>query len=257
MSKRNLATMIASMTVVVLATWSAANATVYEFTFNSPSESIVGQLTVDTSNNQVTDITGTLSGVVNDTINGFIANPSFPNPVSLPDGAFIYDNVFYPGQDLLVDQFGVVFTTAGNPGGYWNLWSAAPGDYSLYEFEPRRRLSNRHKRRKPGSASRSRAFDLGDDADRPSRRRFRRVPPRSEGPSRADVHIAFPRFDTPKAAESAFFDLPVAHLTIRGRRKTGRSQCPKADQVGSTRSPGCQRIAFSALRDNRYPAGCP
>ena len=133
MSKRNLATMIASMTVVVLATWSAANATVYEFTFNSPSESIVGQLTVDTSNNQVTDITGTLSGVVNDTINGFIANPSFPNPVSLPDGAFIYDNVFYPGQDSLVDQFGVVFTTAGNPGGYWNLWSAAPGDYSLYE----------------------------------------------------------------------------------------------------------------------------
>jgi hypothetical protein len=31
-----------------------------------------------------------------------------------------------------VDQFGVVFTTAGNPGGYWNLWSGAPG-YSLYE----------------------------------------------------------------------------------------------------------------------------
>jgi hypothetical protein len=132
-SKRNLLILIASTSAVLLASWSTANATVYEFTFNSPSESIVGQLTVDTSNNEVTNITGTLSGVVNDTINGFIADSSFPNPVSLPDGAFIYDNVFYPGQDSLVDQYGVVFTTVGNPGGYWNLWSGAPGDYSLYE----------------------------------------------------------------------------------------------------------------------------
>jgi hypothetical protein len=132
-SKTNLVTMIASMTAVILATWSTANATVYNFTFSSPSESIIGLLTVDTSDNEVTNITGTLSGVVNDTINGFIADSSFPSPVSLPDGAFIYDNVFYPGQDSLVDQFGVVFTTAGNPGGYWNLWSGAPGDYSLYE----------------------------------------------------------------------------------------------------------------------------
>jgi hypothetical protein len=132
-SKRNLVTMIASMTAVILASWSAANATVYNFTFNSSSESIIGQLTVDTSDNEVTNITGTLSGVVNDTINGFIANSSFPNPVSLPGDVFIYDNVFYPGQDSLVDQYGVVFTTAGNPGGYWNLWSGAPGDYSLYE----------------------------------------------------------------------------------------------------------------------------
>ncbi len=125
--------MIASMTASILAAWSTADATVYDFTFNSHSESIVGQLTVDMSDNEVTNITGTLSGLVSDTINGFIANPSFPNPVSLPGDAFIYDNMFYPGQDSLVDQFGVVFTTTGNPGGYWNLWSDAPGDYSLYE----------------------------------------------------------------------------------------------------------------------------
>jgi PEP-CTERM motif len=134
--KRNLVTVIASMATGMLATWSAANATVYAFTFNSPSESIIGQLTVDASNNQITNITGTLSGLVNDSIDGFIANASFPNSVSLPDGAFVYDNVFYPGQDQLVDQYGVVFTTAGNPGGYWNLWSSAPGDYSLYESSP-------------------------------------------------------------------------------------------------------------------------
>ena len=83
MSKRNLVAMIASMTAVILTTWSTANATVYNFTFNSPSESIIGQLTVDMSDNEVTNITGTLSGIVNDTINGFIASPSFPNPVSL------------------------------------------------------------------------------------------------------------------------------------------------------------------------------
>ena len=130
MSKRNLGIMIASMTAVILATGSAANATVYNFKFASPSESLVGQLTIDTetSGNEVTNITGTLSGAVNDTINGFIADLSFPNPVSLPDGAFVYDNLFYSGQASLVDQFGVVFTTVGNPGGYWNLWSGGPGD---------------------------------------------------------------------------------------------------------------------------------
>jgi hypothetical protein len=125
--------MIASMTAAILATWSTANATVYNFTFNSPSESMVGQLTVDVSDNEVTNITGTLSGLVNDTINGLVVNSSLPSPVSLPDDAFVYDNIFYPGGDSLVDQYGVVFTTTGNPGGYWNLWSDAPGDYSLYE----------------------------------------------------------------------------------------------------------------------------
>ena len=133
MSKRNLIAMIASMTAAIVVTWSTANATVYNFKFTSPSETIVGQLTVDMSDDEVTNITGTLSGLVDDTINGFIANPSFPNPVSLPGDAFIYDNIFYPDQDSVVDQFGVVFTTAGNAGGYWNLWSSAPGDYSLYE----------------------------------------------------------------------------------------------------------------------------
>ncbi len=190
MSKRNLVTMIASMTAVILATWSAANATVYNFKFTSLSESVIGQLTVDTSDNEVTNITGTLSGTVNDTISGIITDPSFPNPVSLADGAFIYDNVFYPGQASLVDQYGVVFTTAGNPGGYWNLWSGAPGDYSLYRVDRRWRLSGRYRRRKHGSGPSSGAFDLGDDADGASWRRLRGLPPGPEGPSRADVHVA-------------------------------------------------------------------
>jgi hypothetical protein len=152
-------------------------------------------LTVDTPD-EVTNITGTLSGVVNDTINGFIANPSFSNPVSLPGDAFIYDNVFYPGQASLVDQFGVVFTTAGNPGGYWNLWSDATPERRARRLfarrvEPRRRLSDHHQRRKPGSDGGSGAFDLGDDAGWPGGLGFSGLPPESEGPSRAGVHIVF------------------------------------------------------------------
>ena len=197
MSKRNIVAIVSAMASVLLVTGSVAHATVYNFTFTSSSESIVGQLTVDGSDNQVTNLTGTLSGAVNDTINGFISNSSFPSPISLPDGAFFYDNVFYPGQDSLVDQFGLVFTTAGNSGGYWNLWSGAPGDYSLYEFEPRRRVSNRHKRGKPESDRSSGAFHLGDDADWAGRPQFRGPPPGSKAPFRAGVRIVSPRVDIP------------------------------------------------------------
>jgi hypothetical protein len=33
----------------------------------------------------------------------------------------------------MFDVYGLLFTTAQNPGGYWNLWSTSPGSYSLYE----------------------------------------------------------------------------------------------------------------------------
>jgi PEP-CTERM motif len=34
---------------------------------------------------------------------------------------------------MAFDYYGLLFTTAGNPGGYWNLWASSPGAYSLYE----------------------------------------------------------------------------------------------------------------------------
>ena len=34
---------------------------------------------------------------------------------------------------MAFDNSGLLFTTAGNPGGYWNLWASSPGAYSLYE----------------------------------------------------------------------------------------------------------------------------
>lgn len=135
MSKRSLVTLIASTTTAMLAIASAANATVYNFTFVSPSESVTGKLTVDISDHEVTAITGTLSGLVNDMITGVVPNPSFPNYASTPDGDFFYTNLFNPGENPLLDQYGLLFTTAGNPGGYWNLWGSAPGAYSLYESD--------------------------------------------------------------------------------------------------------------------------
>jgi hypothetical protein len=120
------------MTAVMLLIGSAANAKVYDYTFIS----IVGQFTVDLSDDKVTDVTGTLSGAVGDTITGFVANPSFPNAAYSPDGAFIYNDLFHPGQNPILDVYGVLFTTPGNPGGYWNLCGNSPGNYSLYESSP-------------------------------------------------------------------------------------------------------------------------
>ena len=80
-----------------------------------------GELTVDPSNNEVTDIAGILSGAVADAINGVVGNPSFPNIVGSPDGLFIYNDLFYPGANPVLDVYGILFTTAGNPSGSWNL----------------------------------------------------------------------------------------------------------------------------------------
>ena len=61
------------LTAVILSTGSAASAKVYDYTFTSSSESIVGQFTVDLSDDKVTDVTGTVSGAVDDTITGLVA----------------------------------------------------------------------------------------------------------------------------------------------------------------------------------------
>ena len=46
---------------------------------------------------------------------------------------FIYDNLYSP-TGMAFDYSGLLFTTAENPGGYWNLWASSPGTYSLYEL---------------------------------------------------------------------------------------------------------------------------
>ena len=112
---------------------STAHAAVYKFTFESfDSElSAAGQFTVDAAGD-VTAVKGAISGLADQTISGVAANPSFPGPAYSADGLFIYDNLYH-ASGMPFDVDGLLFVTARNPGGYWNLWGTSPGNFSLWE----------------------------------------------------------------------------------------------------------------------------
>jgi hypothetical protein len=80
----------------------------------------------------VTAVSGVISGLTSQTISGVAANPSFPSASYSPDGSFTFNNVLHPTGNAF-DVDGLLFVTAENPGGYWNLWGTSPGNYSLYE----------------------------------------------------------------------------------------------------------------------------
>ena len=131
---KSLVTTIAALTTAVLLTVTTASAATYKFTFESSDAELTatGEFTVDAAE-QVTSMSGVISGLVDQTISAVTANPSFPSQSLSPDGLFIYNNVYYP-TGMAFDTNGVLFTTAQNPGGYWNLWGNSPGNYSLYEL---------------------------------------------------------------------------------------------------------------------------
>jgi hypothetical protein len=110
-----------------------ANAATYKFTFESNDAELTatGQFTVNAAD-EVTFVSGAVSGLTNQTISGVTVNPSFPSASYSPDDSFIFDNLYSP-TGMAFDYYGLLFTTAGNPGGYWNLWASSPGTYSLYE----------------------------------------------------------------------------------------------------------------------------
>jgi hypothetical protein len=129
---KGLVTLAGSIMLAAL-TAAPANAAVYTYDFESFDGmlSMTGDLTVDASDD-VVSMTGDISGLVDQTISNVVADPSFPGAALSPDGSFIYDNLFYTsGQTLDVD--GVLFTTAQDTTGYWNLWGNSPLNYSLYE----------------------------------------------------------------------------------------------------------------------------
>jgi hypothetical protein len=130
---KTLVTMIATLATATLLTITAPSAAIYTFAFqaNDSELTATGQFTVNAAD-EVTGISGAVSGLTNQAISGVTANPSFPSSSYSPDGSFIYDNL-YASTGNVFDYSGLLFTTAGNPGGYWNLWSTAPGAYSLYE----------------------------------------------------------------------------------------------------------------------------
>jgi hypothetical protein len=133
MMRRTLVTTIAALATAALFTITASNAATYKFTFQSNDAELTttGEFTVNSAN-EVTGVSGAVAGLTNQTISGVAANPSFPNSSTSPDGLFIYDNLYSP-TGMAFDYSGLLFTTADNPGGYWNLWASSPGTYSLYE----------------------------------------------------------------------------------------------------------------------------
>ena len=91
-----------------------------------------GQIAVNTAG-EVTGVSGVITGLADQTIGAIAGNPSFPGASTSPDGLFLYDNDFHaPGTPF--DLYGLLFATAQNPGGFWNLWESSPGQYSLWEM---------------------------------------------------------------------------------------------------------------------------
>ena len=116
----------------------AANASVYKFTFESFDSELTagGQITVNTDGQAQTDKSlyslGVISGLADQTISAITPNPDFSGAAYSPDGSFIYNNLYH-ASGMPFDVDGLLFVTAQNPGGYWNLWGTSPGNYSLWE----------------------------------------------------------------------------------------------------------------------------
>jgi hypothetical protein len=130
---KNMITTVASLATAMLLAAPAANAAVYKFTFESFDSELTatGEFTVNATD-EVTAISGQISGLTDQTIGSVTSNPNFPAPAYSPDGSFIYNNLYHP-SGMAFDIDGALFTTAQNPNGYWNLWGNSPGDYSLWE----------------------------------------------------------------------------------------------------------------------------
>ena len=130
---KTLKTIAASLVTAMLLMAPAANAAIYEFTFESFDDAITasGEITVNDAG-EVTAISGKITGLTDETIASITSNPNFSAPAYSPDGSFIYNNLYYT-SGMALDVYGLLFTTVENPGGYWNLWASSPGAYSLWE----------------------------------------------------------------------------------------------------------------------------
>jgi hypothetical protein len=125
--------MFAALAFATTLTAEVTRANTYQFDYESfdAALAVKGHFAVNAADETIS-VSGEVSGLVDQTISGIIANPNFPGAAYSPDGSFIYNDKFY-ASGLAFDIDGLLFTTAQNPGGYWNLWGNSPGDYSLYE----------------------------------------------------------------------------------------------------------------------------
>ena len=82
----------------------------------------------DGSGFDITAFTGTIDG---NPIDGMLGSPLEPRgPTISPLGAFIYDNIVYPGSAPVFDTSGVLFSISGTEGNIWG--NNGPQDYSYY-----------------------------------------------------------------------------------------------------------------------------
>ena len=73
-------------------------------------------------------VSGAISGLLDQTISAV----TVPGSAYNPDGSFVYNNLYYRTR-ISLDNNGLLFTAAQNPGGYWNLWENSPSNYSLWD----------------------------------------------------------------------------------------------------------------------------
>lgn len=126
------AAMIAGTALSLLTAAGPASADlVYDWTL-SGTDTGSGTLTAgapDGSGFDITALTGTIDG---NPINGLLDFPLIlGGPTISPLGAFIYDNIVYPGLTPVFDTWGVLFSISGTEGNIWG--NSDPHDYSYYE----------------------------------------------------------------------------------------------------------------------------
>ena len=114
---------------------SGAHAAAYDFSFATADYSVSGELT--TSGNQVTNITGSLTGngLVNEAISLFTGS----SPYTYPGGGGatdVFDQLFFTTQPF-VTSLGVVFTADAFLFTVYSQQNGSSFDYFL-EFEPKR-----------------------------------------------------------------------------------------------------------------------
>ena len=123
--------MIAGTALSLLATAGPATADVlYNWTL-SGADTGSGTLTAgapEGSGFDITAFTGTIDGNV---IDGLLGSPLDPGaPTLSPLGAFIYDNIVYPGPDPVLDISGILFSISGQEANIWG--NSGPNDYSYW-----------------------------------------------------------------------------------------------------------------------------
>jgi hypothetical protein len=126
------AAMIAGTALSLLKAAGPASADlVYNWTL-SGTDTGSGTLTAgapDGSGFDITAFTGTVDGNLIAGLLGFPLDPA--GPAISPLGAFIYDNIVFPGSVPVFDTSGILFSISGTEGNIWG--NSGPDDYSYYQ----------------------------------------------------------------------------------------------------------------------------